>query len=629
MNLLRLALCQINPTVGDIPGNLARMTAFAREAEKAGAMLAVFPEMAVTGYPPEDLLLSPEFMEQAGRACQALARAARDITLIFGAPLCQGEAGNAAVVAHGGRIVRAYHKRFLPNYGVFDEYRYFRAGERNLILSRANFLVGISICEDIWYPDGPAAREAAAGATLLVNISASPYHLGKGAARERMLSVRASDSRAFVAYCNLVGGQDELVFDGRSLVFSPCGELVARGASFCQDLVMADLDPTEVTRARLADPRGRMAMSREVPRETDFVDLEAGTVDDQRATQPAEEDRESGAGLILCAASLRTRDVPAGPGDAGYEGKDIVPRAVLAVPLSRPAEVYAALVLGLRDYVRKSGFSKVIVGLSGGIDSSLTAVLAADALSSGQVLGVAMPTRYSSGHSLEDARQLAENLGAPFQVIPVDGVFQAFLDALAGPFAGRDPDVTEENLQSRARGTVLMALSNKFASLVVTTGNKSETAVGYSTLYGDTAGGYAVIKDVPKTLVYELSRWRNAVSAGEAATLGLLGPVGPVIPDRVLAKPPSAELRPGQLDADSLPPYEVLDAILADYVERGLGLEELVEKGRDPEIVRRVVELIDKSEYKRRQSPPGVKITPRAFGKDWRLPLAGRFRRLP
>ncbi len=600
MTSLRLALCQINSMVGDIPGNLRRMRAFARKAIRAGADVAVFPEMAVTGYPPDDLLLSPRFMAAAGRACRELAREVPDITLIFGAPVCREDARNAAVVTHGGRMAAEYHKRLLPNYGVFDEYRYFRAGDRNLILRRAGFLLGVTICEDIWYPDGPAAREAAAGATLLVNISASPYHLDKGAVRERMLAVRASDSRAFVAYCNLVGGQDELVFDGRGLILSPTGEVLARGASFQEDLIMTDLDPAAVTRSRLADPRGRQGMSQDAARETDFVDL-------------------SGEGLA----------VPLSAGDGPEEVVRMVPRPAPATPPGQPAEVYAALVLGLRDYVRKSGFSRVVVGLSGGIDSSLTAVLAADALGTAQVTGVAMPTRYSSDHSLEDAARLAENLGMPFLEVSVDGVFQALLDALAGPFAGLEPDVTEENLQSRARGTVLMALSNKFSSLVITTGNKSETAVGYSTLYGDTAGGFAVLKDVPKTLVYALSRWRNVVSAAEAAGLGLCGPAGAVIPDRVLSKPPSAELRPGQLDADSLPPYDVLDAILAAYVECGLGLEEMVGLGHDSDTAKRVMGLVDKSEYKRRQSPPGVKITPRAFGKDWRLPLAGGFRDFP
>ncbi|NMC50077.1 MAG: NAD+ synthase [Desulfovibrio sp.] len=606
MQCLRLALCQINPTVGDISGNTARMAAFIRAAARAGAQVAVFPEMAVSGYPPEDLLLSPHFLDAARAAYLSLARVEPDMTVIFGAPACPHDVANAALVAHGGRIAAAYHKRLLPNYGVFDEHRYFRAGDRNLILGRAGFHIGVSVCEDIWYPDGPAAMEAAAGATLLVNISASPYHLGKGAARERMLAVRAADSRAYVAYCNLVGGQDELVFDGRALVFSPSGETVARGAAFREELILADLDPSEVRRARLADPRDRLEVSRAVFEDTDRVDLETpapgvvkgeGAPDDGLETPVFPECPEPSAAMI---------------------------RTAIAGVVSPPAEVYAALVLGLGDYVRKSGFSRVVIGLSGGIDSSLTAALAADALGPGQVLGVAMPTRYSSAHSLEDARELAANLGISFQVVSVDGVFQAFLDALAEPFAGRKPDVTEENLQSRARGTLLMALANKFISLVITTGNKSETAVGYSTLYGDTAGGFAVIKDVPKTLVYTLSGWRNAAAASELAGLGFSGPAGAVIPGRVLTKPPSAELRPGQLDADSLPPYDVLDAILADHVERGLGLEDMAARGRDPETVRRVLRMVGRSEYKRRQSPPGVKITPRAFGKDWRLPLAGR-----
>jgi NAD+ synthase (glutamine-hydrolysing) len=602
---MRLALCQVNPTVGDISGNVARMAAFVREARRAGAQVAVFPEMCVTGYPPEDLLLSPRFMDAAREGVLRLAAAARGVTVIFGAPLCDGEAANAAVVAHDGGVAAVYRKRLLPNYGVFDEVRYFAPGRRNLIVSRSGFRIGVSICEDIWYPDGPAAMEAAAGATVLVNISASPYHRDKGAARERMLSVRASDCRAYVAYCNLCGGQDELVFDGQSLVFGPDGELVARGAAFAEDMVLADLDQAAVTRVRLADPRGRDRGTDARAGETDQIALCDAATDDESAGDGPDE---------------ASRPVPG-------------PRTEPAGTLSPPAEVYAALVTGLRDYVRKSGFSGVLLGLSGGIDSSLTAALAVDALSPDQVMGVAMPTRNSSDHSIEDARSLAENLGMAFSVIPVDGIYQAFLDALAGPFAGRRPDVTEENLQSRSRGTVLMALSNKFGRLVVTTGNKSETAVGYCTLYGDTAGGFAVIKDVPKTLVYALSRWRNALSdsgpEGRTA-LGFLGPAGvPVIPERVLVKPPSAELAPGQVDADSLPPYDELDAILADHVERGLSLADMAALGRDPATCARVVGLVAKSEYKRRQSPPGVKITPRAFGKDWRLPLAGRVSPLP
>lgn len=597
---MRLALCQANPVVGDIPGNVSRMLAFLEQARRAGAQVAVFPEMCVTGYPPEDLLLSPRFMDAARAGVERLAGATRGLTAIFGAPLCDGEARNAAVAAHDGAVAAIYRKQLLPNYGVFDEMRYFAPGRRDLILDRAGLRMGLSVCEDIWYPDGPAARQAAAGATLLINISASPYHRQKGAARERMLSVRASDCRTFVAYCNLCGGQDELVFDGQSLVFGPDGELLARGAAFAEDLLVVDLDPACVTRVRLFDPRGRAVFHTLAPGETDVAVLAEPPAD-----APADQRAPRGDGP----------PVPA-------------PRHAPAAPLSPLAEVYAALVAGLRDYVRKSGFSGVLLGLSGGIDSSLTAALAADALSPAQVMGVAMPTRYSSDHSIEDARVLAENLGLSFEIIPVDGIFQAFLDALAGPFAGRAPDVTEENLQSRARGTVLMALSNKFGRLVVTTGNKSETAVGYSTLYGDTAGGFAVIKDVPKTLVYALCRWRNALGddgpEGRAA-LGFLGPcAGPVIPDRVLTKPPSAELAPGQVDADSLPPYDELDAIVADVVERGLSLADMTAMGRDPGVCARVMGLVAKSEYKRRQSPPGVKITPRAFGKDWRLPLAGR-----
>ncbi len=632
MDGLRVALCQVNPTVGDVTGNARRMAAFLDAAREAGARLAVFPEMCLTGYPPEDLLLSPRFMAAAREAADWLSGKTRGLTAVFGAPLLDGQARNAAVVAHDGKNAAAYYKRLLPNYGVFDEMRYFTPGQRDMIVSLPLFQTGVSICEDIWYPDGPAAREAAAGATLVVNISASPYHHGKGAARERMLSVRAADCRSYVAYCNLCGGQDELVFDGQSLVFAPDGELVARGAAFAEDLIVADLSFSCVSRVRLFDPRDRTAFQAMASSGSIGTGGSIGTSGPMGPLGPEMVVLcDPGSGADAAAAADATGDADAAGETAQGDGCPGLPppRRAPCAPLSPLCEVYAALVTGLGDYVRKSGFCGVLVGLSGGIDSALTAALAADALSPGQVMGVAMPTRHSSDHSLTDARALAENLGASFMVIPVDGIFQSFLDALAEPFAGRAPDVTEENLQSLARGTVLMALSNKFGRLVVTTGNKSETAVGYSTLYGDTAGGFAVLKDVPKTLVYALARWRNALPAdgpeGKKA-LGFLGPADTeVIPQGTLCKPPSAELAPGQVDADSLPPYEVLDAIVADYVERGASLPEMIAAGGRPDVCARVVGLVEKSEYKRRQSPPGVKITPRAFGKDWRLPLAGRF----
>lgn len=569
---LRLALVQLNVTVGDLEGNREKIRAWMERARELQADVVVFPEMALTGYPPEDLLLKPDFIEAAMESLHRLAPATRGLTAVVGCIYAAGDLFNAAAVFHDGHLAGIYPKQYLPNYGVFDEERYFRAGRENIVFVRNGVTLGISICEDIWYPEGPPEAQAfQAGAEVLINISASPYHMGKGQARERMLATRAADMTAFVAYCNLVGGQDELVFDGQSLICGPQGELIARGKSFEEDLVVTDLDVHQVFRQRLRDPRWRKVR----PAEPEMVRR-----------------------MVLPELPVPERE-PLSP--------------ALAPTLDRVAEVYQALVLGTRDYVRKNGFREVVIGLSGGIDSSLTAVIAADALGPQNVVGVAMPTRYSSPSSLEDAEHLARNLGIRLLVIPIDGLFQGFLDTLAPIFQGREPDVTEENLQPRIRGTILMALSNKFGWLVLTTGNKSETSVGYATLYGDTAGGFAVIKDVPKTLVYELARYRNARAGRE------------VIPGRVLEKAPSAELRPNQRDTDSLPPYEVLDPIVQAYVEENCGLREIVGRGFDEETVRRVIRMVDRSEYKRRQSPPGVKITPRAFGKDWRLPITNRY----
>ncbi|KHK03518.1 NAD+ synthase [Desulfovibrio sp. TomC] len=573
MATLRLALSQINPTVGDVGGNAAAILAQLDAAKAAGADIIVFPEMAVSGYPPEDLLLKPDFVAACMAAAQDIVRASRGTTVIFGCPWLDGDLVNAAVTAHDGTLAGVSAKRFLPNYGVFDENRYFATGRGTTVYDRAGLVFGVSVCEDIWYPDGPPTEQAKhGGARLLINISASPYHMDKGVSRQRMLATRAADNGAFVAYANLVGGQDELVFDGQSLVFGPDGVLLARGPQFTEDLLVCDLDIDQPTRQRLLDPRCRK-----------WEPVPAG-----------------------CPARVFLPDLPA------------VPRPRLAEPAIAPClgpleEVYRALVVATRDYVRKSGFTGVTLGLSGGIDSSLTAVIAADALGPHNVLGVAMPTRFSSDDSLEDAEALAARLGIECKTVVIEPIFQAFLQALAPLFGDRPFDVTEENLQPRIRGTLLMALSNKFGRLVLTTGNKSEVGVGYSTLYGDTAGGYAVIKDVPKTLVYAVCRWRN-----EQAGLDL-------IPERVLVKPPTAELRPNQKDSDSLPEYDVLDPVLRAYVELGLSPTTMVERGLDAAVVDRVTRLVDRNEYKRRQSPPGPKITPRAFGKDWRLPIVNRY----
>ncbi len=570
---VRLALAQSNTTVGDLTGNGDKILRGIEQARSVGADIVAFPELAITGYPPEDLLLKPDFVTAVQQALSRVVSASQGLTVIVGTVWAEEDLFSAAVVLHDGEIAGVYRKQFLPNYGVFDEPRYFQTGDQRLIFERAGVGIGVSICEDIWYPGGPPSDQAfQAGAELLINISASPYQVGKGAARDRMLATRAADNTAFVAYCNLVGGQDELVFDGRSLICDPEGEIIARGRQFEEDLVVADLDVGQVFRHRLIDPRRRRI---EWEHKVDFervvlVDL----------TSPGRN-------------PLTT---------TSHE------------PLPQTEEIYRALTLGLRDYVRKNGFEKVVLGLSGGIDSSLTAAIAADALGPENVVGVAMPTRYSSSCSLEDAERLAENLGIRFLTIAIDETFQSFLDMLAPIFAGLEPDVTEENLQPRIRGTLLMALSNKFGWMVVTTGNKSEISVGYVTLYGDTVGGFAVIKDLYKAQVYALSRYRNARAEKE------------VIPQRVLDKPPSAELRPDQKDSDSLPPYDGLDPILQAYVEERLSFSEIIERGFDEATVERVIRLVDRNEFKRRQSAPGVKITSRAFGKDWRLPITNHYR---
>ncbi|MBN2290093.1 MAG: NAD+ synthase [Candidatus Glassbacteria bacterium] len=571
---LRLALAQINTTVGDLAGNRDLILARLEEARRRKADIVVFPEMAVTGYPPEDLLLKPDFVSGAMRTLEEIVPATRGLTAVVGTAYVEGDLFNSAAVLHDGRLAGVYHKQLLPNYGVFDENRYFQSGSKRMVFFRNGVAFGVSVCEDIWYPDGPPEAQAGqAGAELLINISSSPYYMGKGRNRERMLATRASDNNAFVAYCNLVGGQDELVFDGQSLICGPGGETVFRGRQFEEELSIVGLDFTEVFRRRLFDPRLRKAGRK-------------GRDDFERIELPG----------------LQVKD----GGD--FEAP------VSTEPLERIAEVYRALVLGTRDYVSKNNFSKVVIGLSGGIDSSLTAAVAADALGPENVSGISMPTRYSSTHSVEDAEQLAHNLGLHYKKVPIENIFQVFLDVLTPEFKGREPDVTEENIQARIRGIVLMAFSNKFGWLVLTTGNKSEIGVGYSTLYGDTAGGFAVIKDVPKTLVYELCRYRNTLAGSQ------------VIPARVLEKPPSAELRPGQQDSDSLPDYALLDPILNACVEESCSPSDIVRRGFDEDTVRRVIKMLDSNEYKRRQSPPGVKITPRAFGKDWRLPITNRYR---
>jgi NAD+ synthase (glutamine-hydrolysing) len=576
MRTLRIGLCQINTLLGDIEGNTKKILDYIDRGKKLGADLLAFPEMAVTGYPPEDLLFMPKFIEANLRAIKEIARATTSITAIVGFVDKNEDILNSAAVLHDGNLIDVYSKTYLPNYGVFDENRYFQPGKENFVFSLNATPIGPSICEDLWYPGDPIRTQTLqGGAELIVNISSSPYHAGKTAFRERMISTRASDNAAIVAYCNLVGGQDELVFDGGSLIVDQKGELIARGKQFEEDFVLADLEMDAVFRMRLHDPRIRR--EREIHEEK----------------------------------SLRKLSLP-GP-VRPMEDRTALPHREVE-PLDRLQEIYSALVLGTRDYTRKNSFRTVLIGLSGGIDSALTAAIAADALGKEGVVGVSMPSQFSSRGSIEDARLLAENLDIRIFTIPITDIFQVFLKTITPFFEGLTPDVTEENLQARIRGNILMALSNKFGWLVLTTGNKSEVSVGYCTLYGDTAGGFAVLKDVPKTLVYELAKFKNEREGKE------------IIPRDVLLKPPSAELRPNQKDEDSLPPYPVLDPILRAYVEEDMGLEDIAKMGFDERLIREVIQMVDRNEYKRRQSPPGIKITHRAFGKDRRLPVTNKYR---
>ncbi|MBM4350673.1 MAG: NAD+ synthase [Deltaproteobacteria bacterium] len=576
MRILRIGLCQINTTVGDIEGNTRKILDYIARGKRMGADLLVFPELAVTGYPPEDLLFMPKFIEANLKAIKKIGQATSSITAIVGFVDKKENIFNSAALLHHGELISVYSKTYLPNYGVFDEYRYFQPGKENFIFTLKSIPIGISICEDLWYPGDPIRTQALyGGAELIVNISSSPYQASKTAFREKMISTRASDNVAIVAYCNLVGGQDELVFDGGSVIYDQKGELLIRGRQFEEDLVLVDLDMEAVFRMRLHDPRVR------------------------REKLTGEE------------KGLRKIDLPAKTG----RSKRTLPSPKRdSKPLDRLSEIYAALTLGTGDYIRKNGFHTVLIGLSGGIDSALTASIAVDALGKKGVVGVAMPSQYSSKESLGDAKVLARNLGIRLLTIPIAEIFQAYLKTLSVPFKKVKPDATEENIQARIRGNILMALSNKFGWLVLTTGNKSEMSVGYCTLYGDMAGGYAVLKDAPKTLVYELAKYKNRKEGKD------------IIPKNVLVKAPSAELRPNQKDEDSLPPYPTLDPILQAYVEEDKGVEEISEMGFKESMIKEVIRMVDRNEYKRRQSPPGVKITHRALGKDRRLPVTNKYR---
>lgn len=539
MALLRLALAQINARVGDISGNARMILESSAAAADAGADIVAFPELAISGYPPEDLIQKAHFLRECREALDAIAAEAPDICLIIGFPerISGAAPANSAALIRGGKVEGIYRKQFLPNYGVFDEVRYFSRGTESPVFDIKGTPVGLTVCQDIWEEKGPAFTEAAAGAKLIVNINASPYHAGKGLEREMVLRDRAAETNSVIAYVNLVGGQDELVFDGQSLVVRPDGSLANRGAQFAEGLVITD------------------------------IDAESGT---------AEAITESEA------------------------------------PIGEMAEIYSALQMGVKDYLGKNGFKTAVIGMSGGIDSALAASIASDALGRDNVKTVFMPTRFSSEDSREDAREIAENLGVEFRELDIDGIFEEYLERLR-PFFGTLPfGVAEENLQARIRGNILMGLANKFGWMVLATGNKSEMAVGYATLYGDMAGGFEVIKDIPKTLVYKLADFRNSV--------------GHVIPDGVIRKAPTAELRPDQKDSDSLPPYDILDPIINFYVEQDMSVEEIVDRGFERATVEKVASLIDRNEYKRRQAPPGIKITPKAFGKDRRLPITNLYR---
>jgi NAD+ synthase (glutamine-hydrolysing) len=572
MRRVRVALAQVNPTVGAIEANARLVIAWMDRARALGADVVAFPELVLTGYPPEDLVFKPAFIEANLRALAHVASHSKGLTAVVGFVDKDDDTFNAAAMLHDGAHVGTYHKQYLPNYGVFDENRYFQSGTEAPVFTLGNAVIAANICEDIWYPTGPTTVQALAGADLVISINASPFHAGKAKFREKMLATRAADDLVCLAFVNTVGGQDELVFDGQSFIFDERGERVARGRAFEEDLVVADLELDNVFRARLHDSRRRK-----------------------------EKLRSEGSARRIALPALAPHPHPPLP-----------PRE--APEIGRLEEIYQALVVGLRDYVRKNGFRHVAVGLSGGIDSALVACIAVEALGAANVSGVTMPSPYSSAGTRRDAARVAKQLGIEFLRLPITGVFAAYRRALAKPFKGLKEDVAEENLQARIRGNYLMALSNKFGWLILTTGNKSEIGVGYSTLYGDMAGGFAVIKDVPKTLVYEVSEHVNARAGRE------------LIPRTIFERAPSAELRPGQTDQDSLPPYPVLDAILEAYVEDDQSLPEIVAQGFDEATVRRVMALVDRNEYKRRQGPIGIKITPRAFGRDWRLPIVNQFK---
>ncbi len=580
MDKVRVGLAQINSCVGDIGGNLSKITRYIKEARAKGVDILCFPELAITGYPPEDLLLKPKFIEDNIKALKQIQKATAGITVIVGFANKKEDIYNAAAVLHNKKLVDIYHKQYLPNYGVFDENRYFQSGFRTPVYKIGNLIFGLNICEDIWYPGDPTRMQAVLGdAHIIINVSSSPYYASKVQSRERMLKTRAKDYSSIVVFCNTVGGQDELVFDGHSAVISERGTILARASGFAEELLVCEITTNRIFRSRLHDPR--------------------------RRKEKQELRQKYGNAEIIALPKLTKKAKP----------PKIKKPASITPFKSLEQEVLDALVLATRDYVGKNGFKKVVIGLSGGIDSALVAAIAVEALGKRNVIGVSMPSPYSSKGSKTDAVLLSKNLGIELIELPISTILASYLKAFDNKTLIDVDGLTEENLQARIRGNLLMALSNRFGWLVLATGNKSELSVGYCTLYGDLAGGYAVIKDVPKTMVYELCNFYND-SKGKK-----------IIPQSIIDKPPSAELRPDQKDTDSLPPYEILDPILKAYVEDDLSLQEIISAGYDKKIVNDVVRMVDLNEYKRRQAPPGVKITARAFGKDRRFPITNLYSR--
>lgn len=560
---LRIAMCQINPTVGDLKGNRVKIKEYIDMAVSSHADIICFPELALTGYPPEDLVLKPHFVRENMEIIEDLSKEIGDAVTVCGfIDRDEDRIYNAAAVMYGGKICGVYHKRLLPNYGVFDEKRYFKPGGEPIVFQYGPLKFGVNICEDIWFREGPTRLQAMASATLIININASPYQEGKIKMREEVVTAQAKESAVFVSYTNLVGGQDELVFDGGSMLVDKGGNIIARAAQFKEEILFADIPLSSLVKEESQKKKGWSHRIIEISEK--MIHREKTPVESQ---------------------------------SIDYLGPE--------------EEIYSALILGLKDYMRKNNFNAAVIGLSGGIDSSIVCTIACDAIGRENVTGVFMPSRYTSVESGEDVYGLAKNLGIKLYEIPIDSIFSSYLHTLDPYFKGLKEDITEENIQARIRGNIIMALSNKFGWLVLTTGNKSEMSVGYATLYGDMAGGFAVIKDVPKTMVYKLARYRNKKAE--------------VIPERVLTKDPSAELKPNQKDTDTLPPYEILDSILKAYIEENKSLEDIIEMGIDRKTAQRVISMVDGSEYKRRQSPPGIKITPMAFGKDRRMPITKRF----